>query len=98
MTNEQKRLNDVKHAIETAFEIKDISSSCRVEEFCLARHFYVFISFKRYSLNIDLIMSTIKRKRPAFYNSRRKAKEAIKFNKYHRELYTSILKELNIKL
>lgn len=98
MKEERKRLNEVKNAVETAFEIKDISISSRIEELCLARHFYVLMSFKRYSFNIDLIMEIVGRKRPAFYNSLKKAKEAIEFNKYHRELYNSILKELNVKL
>lgn len=97
MNTEKEKLQSVKNAIEVAFDIKNISLKTHIDEYCIARHLFVKIAFKKISINHTLIMSTIKRSRESFYHSFREANKIIKFNKKYRDIFESVLTELNIK-
>lgn len=97
MKSEKNKLLEAKNAIETALEIEDMSLSTRIEEYCIARQLFVVIVFKRISIRHDLIMTTIGRSRPNFYNTLYCGRNTIDINSTYRGLFESILTELNFK-
>jgi hypothetical protein len=97
MKSQKEKLDGVKNAVELALELKDISHSTRIDEYCMARQLYVIISYKRVSINHDLIISGVKRSRSGFYHLLKEAKKTITYNRMYREVYESLLIELNLK-